>query len=91
MRYYNRYIWLIIVYIIGAYIRKYEIPFLNGLKNSIIWFLITFIILIFYIIGTEYHIFLWEKSEIFFWSPNSILQISIGICLFMIFRYLSLP
>ena len=69
--YYNRFIWLIIMYIIGGYNRLYSIKFFNNKKNIYLTALISFVIMLlsilviyrfrykFLILGTKELAYLW--------------------------------
>lgn len=92
MSYYSRFIWLIVVYLIGAYIRKYGFSLLKNLRRSIVCFIGTLLLIVLYILGTEFQFFPWQgTSAIYFWTPNSALQILLSISLFMIFLHLPIP
>jgi len=87
--FYNRLIWLIIMYFVGAYIRIYNIKFLNSKKRSLITSIITFIIMILSIIFI--HTFKDAFQRIgttdiaYFWTPNNILMLILSISIFTLF------
>ncbi len=90
--YYNRYLWLIVVYLIGAYIRLYGVPYFKNLKRCLIGLAAVWALLIFFIIGTEYRIFPWKTlSQVYFWPPNTMPVISISVLMLLIFKYINVP
>ena len=90
--YYNRYIWMVVVYLVGAYIRLYGLPFFTSLRKSIAVLIFLWAALMFFIIGTEYRIFPWkELSQIYFWPPNTIPVLAISVAMLMIFKYIKVP
>ena len=90
MPYYNRYIWFLNVYIIGAYLRRYEIPIpkhdILHIAEAKRWMILVlpFELLILFIIMGERG--LWPFSPVFFWTPNSLLMVFMSISLFVAFR-----
>ena len=89
--YYNRFIWLIILYFLGAYIKLYSLKLFNKnkIKRSIMISLISFATMILGVI-IIYHfkdIFLkiGIKQEAYFWQPNSIPMIILSIAIFELF------
>ena len=89
--YYNRFIWLIILYFLGAYIKLYSLKFFNKnkIKRFIMISLISFTTMILGVI-IIYHfkdIFLkiGIKQEAYFWQPNSIPMIILSIAIFELF------
>lgn len=88
--YYNRFIWLVIVYIIGAYLQLYKTKILSNNKNNIFIIIILSLILILtipiiYIIKTKFNI-LHNVEIAYFWPPNSILIILLSIAIFSLFK-----
>lgn len=87
--FYNRLIWLIIMYFIGAYIRIYNIKFLNSKKRSLITSIITFTIMILSIVFI--HSFKDTFNKIgttdieYFWTPNNILMLILSVSFFTLF------
>lgn len=92
--YYNRFIWLLIVYMIGAYIRLYPpVKYVTPLK----WLGISAFIFFF----MECAIYVLERFQPFFnkvgivggnyfWRPNTIPMAALSISLFLCFRFLKL-
>ena len=83
--FFSRMIWLIVVYLIGGYIRIYNIKFLDRKRNASLGAIISF--------GVELLLMfiLWRKNSeevnpIYFWGPNSVMQIALSISIFMIFK-----
>ncbi len=90
MPYYNRYIWFLIVYIIGYYLQKYPVPFPKydflHLADAKKWMvlILPFELLILFILTGERG--LWPFSATFFWRPNSFLMLWMSVALFIAFR-----
>ncbi len=86
--YYNRFIWLIIIYILGAYIKKYDLSLFSGLEKSIKHFItsIILIVLSIFIIDVVFD----NVSINYFWRPNTILMLYISVSLFMVFKNLKI-
>ena len=86
MPFYNRYIWLILIYTIGYYLRQYGLPefksnFLH-IKESKPWMVavLPYELLILFILFGERG--LWPYSPTFFRMPNSILMLCMSLALF---------
>jgi hypothetical protein len=91
MTYYSRYIWLMVVYLIGAYIKLYGIKIIRSLKSAVIFEGIVALVLLGYILISEYSPgTLGGRPATYFWPPNSFLQLLLSVGLFMIFRYLKI-
>ena len=89
--YYNRFIWLIIIYIIGAYIQKYNIFLFSNLKKCIINLLFSVTLIIISIIAIEKIAFLNNSINTnYFWQPNSILMLYLSVSLFMVFKFIKI-
>jgi len=92
--FYNRLIWLIIMYFVGAYIRIYNIKFLNSKKRSLLTSSLTFLLMIISIIilyifkSTFTRIGTTETA--YFWTPNNILMFVLSIATFMFFTKLKI-
>lgn len=91
--YYNRFIWLLIVYMIGAYIRLYP-P--QRITTPSKWLGIS-IFIFFLMEGT---IYILERFQPFFnkvgiiggnyfWRPNTILMIALSVSVFLCFRFIA--
>lgn len=90
--YYNRFIWLVIVYFIGAYIRLYSLHLFKnwGLVTGIIFLLIAGSIL--FIEKFEEYFWLIGTSETaYFWTPNSVLMIFLSVSVFQFFLHMEIP
>jgi surface polysaccharide O-acyltransferase-like enzyme len=85
MPYYSRYIWLIIMYLIGAYIKQYGIVFLGNLKKSIMFECAVTAAIMVFIVTTEYGRNPLSMNATYFWPPNSLLMVMFSVGLFMIF------
>lgn len=92
--YYNRFIWLMIVYMIGAYIRLYPPVKLTKKRQ---WFCICVLLFCFLeaailIIERFPHFF--EKAGImegnYFWRPNTLPMAALSISLFLLFRLIKI-
>jgi hypothetical protein len=91
MPYYSRYIWLMVVYLIGAYIKLYGIKIIRSLKSAVIFEGIVALVLLGYILISEYHPgALGGRPATYFWPPNTFLQLLFSVGLFMIFRFLKI-
>lgn len=92
--YYNRFIWLTIMYFVGAYIRKFDIRFLCSKKRSFMTFIITYISMIFSIFAIHILRNFLNKigtSEIaYFWTPNNILMLILSVSMFKFFTELKI-
>ncbi|MEG0408571.1 MAG: acyltransferase family protein [Bacilli bacterium] len=93
--FYNRLIWLLIVYFTGAYIKLYSISFISSFKKSILVILTSFSVLIGSILIIEKLEALFSKfgtTEIaYLWPPNSLPMFFASVGLFGVFMYLKLP
>lgn len=88
--YYSRFIWLIIVYCIGAYIKMYGPEKINTLKKNMIFAAIVFGMMLVLIIVSQKnpHLFAGIVDQKF-WAPNTILMILLSIALFNCFCFVS--
>ncbi len=89
MNFYNRYIWMILLYFVGAYIRIYGLSVFGTAKKSILIFVTTSFILFSYIFLIEI-LFHDTKTAIKFWGANSLFQVILSLSLFCIFKNLSI-
>lgn len=86
--YYNRLIWLIIIYILGAYIRKYNLNLFSNLEKSIKHFCISTMLIALSIVTID---IVFENVSInYFWRPNTILMLYMSVSLFMVFKNLKI-
>ncbi len=87
--FYNRFIWMIVMYLIGGYIRLYNIKFLKKKRKSAITAIISFALMllsIFIIYIFRNIINELKNLEIaYFWKPNTILMVILSISIFEIF------
>ncbi len=87
--FYNRFIWMIVMYLIGSYIRLYNIK--NLKSKSLIIAIITFAFMILSIF------FIYKFGKIirlepaYFWQPNSIPMLILSISIFEIFINIKIP
>lgn len=87
--YYSRFIWAIVIYFVGAYIKRYNIKFLEKTANCLICALSSFFIMII-TIPIIYHfknlfLKLGTTEPAYFWPPNTILMFILSISIFCIF------
>jgi surface polysaccharide O-acyltransferase-like enzyme len=87
MMFYNRYVFIILLYFIGAYIKIYGIPVFSTTQKSISIFIGTAAILFSYIFLVE---FFFQDTDlaIQFWDCNSLFQVILSISLFCYFKNL---
>lgn len=87
--YYNRLIWLIIMYFVGAYMRIHSINLINTKKKSLIVSSVSFLLMLISILVIgKFNIFFKKvgTTEIaYFWRPNTILMFLLSISIFKIF------
>ncbi|MDO4963491.1 MAG: acyltransferase family protein [bacterium] len=87
--FFNRFIWAVILYFIGSYIRKYNFNFINTNKKLIRTFIITSSIMIFsiYFFDKNYDFFnsIGTNEVAYLWTPNNIFMIILSICVFNMF------
>ena len=87
--FYNRFIWMIVMYLIGSYIRLYDIK--NLKRKSIMIATITFAFMMLSI----FFIYKFEKviklEPAYFWKPNSIPMLILSISVFEIFINIKIP
>ena len=87
--FYNRFIWGILMFLIGAYVKKYPPLIFDKLKNTIILFLSSTGLIILPILIIEF-LNIQKISANFFWRPNSILMLIWSVSLFLLFRKLEI-
>lgn len=87
--YYSRFIWLSIMYFVGAYIRLYDISFLKRKKNSLIISIVTFILMISSILiifkFKSFFAKIGTTEYAYFWTPNNVLMLLLSISIFCFF------
>lgn len=89
MLYYSRLIWLIIMYLVGAYLKLYPIKLFTKKRNAFIGVGIAFTVMLVSIIVIAKNKSLFEMigtTEVaYFWMPNTIPMVILSVCLFEIF------
>lgn len=92
--YYNRFIWLTLMYFVGAYIRNFDIKFFNSKKRSLITFILTYLTMLLsmlFIYNSRKFLVSLGTSEIaYFWTPNNILMLILSISMFKFFTNLNI-
>lgn len=92
--YYNRFIWLIVIYIIGAYIRLYGISFFEKKGRKALTALTSFatlILSIFIIYNLKNVSDLFKEVDVaYLWRPNTIPILILSISIFEIFKNLKI-
>ncbi len=87
--FYSRMIWFIIIYLVGGYIRLYDIKFLNSRKKSLIFSTISFLLLSMSILVIYYaKILIPRLSNLeiaYLWGPNNIITFVFCISFFKLF------
>lgn len=89
MLFYNRLIWLIFMYFVGGYIRKYNIKILKDKTNCIKISLKTYLIML----GSIIYIYYFKDSFIklgtneisYLWGPNNIFMFILSVSFFKLF------
>ncbi len=94
MLYYNRLIWIIIVYFVGGYIRLHPAKLTRSMKSSIITSAVAFGVLAVSVLIIAKFSGLFAKlgtTEIaYFWTPNTIPLFALSIGIFGIFTHINL-
>lgn len=91
--YFNRMIWLLIMYSVGAYIRLYSLPLLRSMKYALLcalgsFALMTNSILVIYELDTVFY----RSIEIaYWWRPNTVLMVLLSVGIFCVFLQLNVP
>lgn len=90
MPYYNRYIWLLLVYLIGAYIKLYGIKFLSNMKQSVLFVggCSAFLLLFIFVMEMKLVPGRLLKDPFFFWRPNALPLILLSVGVFQIFNHM---
>ena len=94
--YFNRFIWMIVMYILGAYIRLYSLKFFNKNTNkkAIVLSLCSFIFMVLGIIVIfkfkDIFLKIGIKEPAYFWRPNSVPLLILSVSLFELFLHLKL-
>lgn len=87
--YYNRFIWGVIMFLIGAYIKKYPPKTFDNFKRSNLFFLSSTLLILLPILLINL-INILGISTNYFWRPNSILMLVWSISLFLFFKNLEI-
>ena len=89
-----RFIWLIIMYFIGAYIRLYSIKFFekkyNALKVSLYSFVIMELGIIIIYLYKDIFARLGTEEVAYFWPPNSVPMVLLSISIFYMFTNINI-
>jgi len=85
--FYSRFIWGVIMFLLGAYIRIYAPQIFDKLKNSIVLFLISTILIILPILIIGFFKIPGISTN-YFWRPNSFLLLMWSVSLFLVFKNL---
>ena len=87
--FYNRFIWGVVMFLVGAYIRMFPLKIFDKLKNLIVLFLSsTGLIMLPILIINIFHIN--GINANYFWRPNSILMLVWSVSLFLLFSKLEI-
>lgn len=94
MLYYNRMIWMVIVYFLGAYIQKYGLLIIRAKKEAVIIVVFSFTILMSSILiiskFRDFFAILGTDEPAFFWPPNTVPMILLSIGIFGLFLHLKI-
>lgn len=92
--YYNRMIWMVVVYFLGAYIQKYGLPIIRAKKEAVIIVLFSSAILMSSILVInkfhDFFVILGTDEPAFFWPPNTVPMILLSIGIFGLFLHLKI-
>lgn len=92
--FYNRFIWLSIMYFVGAYIRIYNIKCLDTKKKCIITYAVTLFIMVLSIVFinnfNDYFTRIGTTKAVYFWTPNNILMLIFSLSFFVFFTKLKI-
>ena len=95
MLYYNRLIWFIIIYFVGAYIRLYPIKAFDNIKNSLVFSAAVFGFMELSIVAIEMLSGFFGKlgttEPAYFWPPNSVPMFLLSVGVFNIFLKTEVP
>ena len=88
---YNRFLWLLGMYLAGCYIRMYGVPaILASGKNRGYFLAGTALCLLGHIILAESGMAIGGKSAVYFWQPNSVAEVFCSLALFLYFERIDL-
>ena len=92
--FYTRFIWLVIVYFMGAYIKLHSLSIIKSMKSSLITSISTFMVMVASILLIDkfnaFFASLGTIEEAYFWTPNSIPMVFWSIGVFGVFLHLKL-
>ncbi len=87
---YSRFVWLLVVYLTGAYLRQYGLPKLNTLKSRVILLILTCGFIMLHVVMAEKGVpFLLPAT--FYWSPNTPPLFILSVALFSVFELIKVP
>ena len=91
---YNRFIWLVILYSIGTYIRLYSIKIFSKKKNTILIAIVSIFTMVFGIIiiyiFKDFFAKVGTTEVAYFWHPNCIPILFLSIAIFELFKNIKL-
>lgn len=94
MLYYSRFIWLLIMYFVGSYIRLYSLNFYKKKKYIILVGLISYVVMISSIVFISIYSNIFKKigtvEVAYLWSPNNIFMFLLSISIFGYFINLNI-
>ncbi len=89
MMYYSRLIWLIVMYLVGAYIKIYPIKIFNKKRKAIIYSIFSYTVMLISIVVINKYKNIFETlgtTEVaYFWPPNTIPMFLLSVSVFEIF------
>ena len=94
--YFNRFIWMIILYMLGAYIRLYSINFFKNKskKKALVLSILSFITMILGIIVIykfkDIFLKIGTKEPAYFWRPNTVPMLILSVSMFELFLNLKI-
>lgn len=95
MLYYNRMIWMVVVYFLGAYIQKYGISIIRTKKSAVKVTVLSIVVLLSSILlinqFSDFFAALGINEPAFFWPPNTAPMISLSVGVFGLFLHLKTP
>ena len=95
MLYYNRMIWMVVVYFLGAYVQKYGISIIRSKESAVKVAVFSFVVLLGSILiinrFSNFFAALGINEPAFFWAPNTVPMISLSVGIFGLFLHLKTP
>ena len=89
---YNRLIWLTGVYLCGAYIRIHGVPgAVKPVRRRVILLFALLCILAVHIIFGEIKNYTGRRAPVFYWQPNTVMEIMISLAVFLCFEKIRIP